>query len=88
MTVGLAVSFENVQIFLVLAYFLTLNSSKDTNSSVHENTFVRAVKLLLLILGCPWRALSSVVSNLPNRTFIFHDFQGPTIKFHDFPGFP
>ena len=38
MTVSLAVSFEDFQIFLVLAYFLTLNSSKDTNSGVHQNT--------------------------------------------------
>ena len=32
--------------------------------------------------------LPSAVSNLSNMTLIFHDFQGPTIKFHDFPGFP
>ena len=32
--------------------------------------------------------LSSAVTNLPNKTLIFHDFQGPTITFHDFPGFP
>ena len=31
-------------------------------------------------------ALSSAVSKLPNKTLIFHDIQGPTIKFHDFPG--
>ena len=31
-------------------------------------------------------ALSSAVTNLPNKTLIFHDFQGPTIKFYDFPG--
>ena len=31
-------------------------------------------------------ALSSVVTNLPNNTLIFNDFQGPKIKFHDFPG--
>ena len=47
------------------------------------------------------RALSSAVTNLPNKTSVFHDFQGPKIKphefpgleneilkFHDFPGFP
>ena len=28
--------------------------------------------------------LSSAVTNLPNKTSIFHDFQGPTIKCHDF----
>ena len=31
-------------------------------------------------------ALSSAVTNLPNKTLIFHDFQGPKMKFHDFPG--
>ena len=31
-------------------------------------------------------ALSSAVTNLSNKTLICHDFQGPTIKFHDFPG--
>ena len=31
-------------------------------------------------------ALSSAVTNQPNKTLIFHDFQRPTINFHDFPG--
>ena len=31
-------------------------------------------------------SLSFAVTNLPNRTLIFHDFQGAEIKFHDFPG--
>ena len=31
-------------------------------------------------------ALSSTVTKLPNKTLIFHDFQGLTIKFHEFPG--
>ena len=31
-------------------------------------------------------ALSSAVTNLPNKTLIFHDLQGPTIEFHDFLG--
>ena len=31
-------------------------------------------------------ALSSAVANLPHKTLIFHDFQGPTVEFHDFPG--
>ena len=30
--------------------------------------------------------LSSAVTKRSNKTLIFHDFQGPTIKFHDFPG--
>ena len=35
--------------------------------------------------------LSSAVTNLPNKTFTFHDFLGlenEILKFHDFPGFP
>ena len=31
-------------------------------------------------------ALLSSVTNLTNKTLIFHDFQGLTIKFRDFPG--
>ena len=31
-------------------------------------------------------ALPSTVTKLSNKTSIFHDLQGPTIKFHDFPG--
>ena len=31
-------------------------------------------------------ALSTAATNLPNKTLIFHDFQGQKIKFHDFPG--
>ena len=31
-------------------------------------------------------ALSSAVTNLSNKTLIFHDFPWPTIEFHDFPG--
>ena len=33
-------------------------------------------------------AFSSAVTYLSNKTFIFHDFPAPTIKLHDFPGFP
>ena len=38
--------------------------------------------------SCVILILSSAVTDLPNKTLIFHDFQGPTIiiKFHDFPG--
>ena len=31
-------------------------------------------------------ALPLTVTKLSKKTLIFHDFQGPTIKFHDFPG--
>ena len=31
-------------------------------------------------------ALPSTLTKLSNKTLIFHDFQGPTINFYDFPG--
>ena len=64
--------------------FLTLNSSTDTNSGVHLN--VCHLRCLITSLSYIVLALSSSVTNLPNKTKIFHEFQGPTIKFHDFPG--
>ena len=67
--------------FLTLGYFLTFNSSKDTNSGVHQKACCSRFSLSYIVL-----ALSSTVTNLPNKTLIFHDFQQPTIKFHDFPG--
>ena len=71
--------------FLVLEYFLTLNSSTSTNSDVHENAsplrcLITPLNLYIVL------ALSSVVNNLSHKALIFHYFQGPTIKFHDFPG--
>ena len=45
---------------------------------------VRAVQLLLSIYII--LALLSTVTNLSNKILIFHDSQGPTIKFHAFPG--
>ena len=44
---------------------------------------VCAVKLPLSIIVL---ALSSTVTNLSNKTLIFHDFQEPTKEFQDFPG--
>ena len=67
---------------------------------------VRAFLFLLSILHCTCFCHlkypeSRVVANLPHKALIFHEFQGPTIKFddppsleneilkfHDFPGFP
>ena len=82
---GLAVSFKNSKTFLVLEYFLTLNSSTDTNYGVHKKCMPFALfnysSLSYIAL-----AFSSAVSNLSNNTLIFYDFQGSTIKFQDFPG--
>ena len=68
-----------------LEYFLTLNCSTDTKTGVHQN----ARRLLLLnysSLSYISLALSSAVTKLPRKTSTFHDSQGPTIKFYDFPG--
>ena len=67
--------------------FLALNSSTETNSGIHQNgcrshCLITPLYLTIIIL-----ALSSVVTNLPNKTLIFHDLEGQKIiKFHDFPG--
>ena len=83
-TFGLAVTFENFQIFLVLVIFFLPQTVQQTQTLVSTKIRpVHAVKLLLLILSCLWYALSSAITNLPNRTYIFHDFLGPTIKFYD-----
>ena len=73
------------KLFLVLGYFSKLNSSTDTKTGVHQN----ARRLLLFnysYLSYISHASPSAVSKLPNKTSTFHDFQGPTIKSHDFPG--
>ena len=72
MTFGLAVFFEKFETSLVLPYFFTLNSSTETNSGIHQNftfTLFNFSSLSYVTL-----ALSSAVTNLPNKTIIFHDF--------------
>ena len=48
---------------------------------MHGRTGFALLHLSYIVL-----ALSSTVTKLPNKTLLFHDFQGPTIIFHDFPG--
>ena len=64
----------------VLRYFWILNSSMGTNSGVHQNA-CHLCCLSYIVL-----ALSSLVTDLSSTALIFHYYQGPTIKFHDFPG--
>ena len=103
-TFGLAVTFKAFKTFPCFGVFLTFNSSKDTNSGVHKNAcrsrcFITPPYLTLHLLLSP--EVFREVANLPHKALIFHDFQGPTIKFddppsleneilkfHDFPGFP
>ena len=77
---------------LVLAYFLKqLNRSKLW----YPPNCISFTLFNCSSLSCIILALSPAVTNLPNKTLIFHDFQGRKIKFHDFsglenqiPGFP
>ena len=82
-TMGSAVSFKNSNPFLVLEYFLTLNSSIGTNAGAHQNAW-HLCCLITPLYTYIVPALSSAVTNLSHKTLIFHDFQGPTTKFHDF----
>jgi len=87
MTLGLDVTLKIFKTLLVLAYFFTqFNRNKPwyPQKCVPFELFNYS-SLSFIIL-----ALSSVVTKLPNKTLIFHDFKGPKIiiiiKFHDFPG--
>ena len=47
---------------------------------------VCAVQSQILSISYIVLTLPSTVTKLSNKTLIFHDFQGPTINFYDFPG--
>ena len=82
MTLGLAVTFENFQNFLYFSLFFYLKQfNRKKNSGIHHNACRSRCLITPLYL-----TLSCVVTNLPNKTSIFHDFQGSKIKFHDFSG--
>ena len=51
---SLAVSFKNSKPLLVLGHFLTLNSSTDTNSGVHQNVCHLHWSTILLYLTSSW----------------------------------
>ena len=65
--------------FLVLGYFLTLNSSTDTNSGVQQNArrLCCLIAPLYIIVSYIVLALSSAVTDLSNKTLICHDFWWP-----------
>ena len=59
----------------------------NTDTKGTEPITVRFTEVSVLYLTLYFiLALSTAVTNLPNKTLIFHDFQGPKIEFHDFPG--
>ena len=100
MALGLAVTFKNFQTFPSFSIFFDL---KQFNRSKlwYSPKCMPFTLFNYISLSYITQALSSAVTNLPNKTSIFHDFQGPKIKphefpgleneilkFHDFPGFP
>ena len=68
---------------LVLAYFL---KQLNRNKLWYPPNCMSFTLFNCSSLSCIILALSPAVTNLPNKTLIFHDFQGRKIKFHDFPG--
>ena len=68
-TLGLAVSFKNSKTFLVLQYFLTLNSSTDTNSGIHQKCVRFVFNYSSLSYNYMVLTFSSAVSNLSNNYF-------------------
>ena len=81
-SLGLVVTLKNFHSFPSLGVFFDLSSSTDTGSGVHQN----ACRLRRLITPYTVLTLPSALTKLLNNTLIFHDFKGPTIKFHLFPG--
>ena len=84
-TCALAVFFEKFKTSLVLPYFFYLKQF-NKNKLWYLPKCVPFALFNFSSLSYLTLALSSAVTNLPNKTIIFHDFQRPTIKFHDFPG--
>ena len=73
-----------LQIFeaFLFSVLLTLNSSTDTNSGVHLN--VRHLRCSITSLSYIVLALSSSVTNLPNRTKIVMTFKDRQLNFMTF----
>ena len=65
----------------LIKFYMTLGLAAVTTKNSQNFPRFKVFFDLKLVL-----ALSSAVTNLPNKTLIFDDFQPPTIKFHDFPG--
>ena len=84
-TLSLVVTFENCQHFPCLGVYFDLKQFNRNKLWCPPKCVPFALfnysSLPNIVLG-----LSSAVTKLPNKTSIFHDFQGPIIKFHDFPG--
>ena len=84
MTLSSAVIFENFQHFTCFSIFFYLKQF-NRNKLWYPPKCVPFALFNYPSLSYVILALLSAVTNLPNKTLIFHDFQGPTIKFHNFP---
>ena len=83
-TLGLAVTFtnfKNVPCFRVFLDLKEFNRHKLWGSQKWVPFALFNYSSLSYIV----LALSSAETNLSNKTLILYDFQGQTIKFHDFP---
>ena len=85
MTLGLPVTFENFQNFTCFSIFFDLKQL-NRNKLWYPPNCMSFTLFNYSSLSCIILALSPAVTNLPNKTLIFHDFQGRKIKFHDVPG--
>ena len=89
MTLSLAVTFQNFQIFPCFRAFLDLTKQLDINSGVLQRDKWKCVPFLLFNFSPLFYIVlvftSTATYNLPN----FYEFPSPTIKFHwlcQFPG--
>ena len=85
MTLGWAVTFENFQNVPLFSLFFDLKQF-NKNKFSYPPKCVLFASLNYPSLTYIFLALSSAVTYLPDKTLIFHNFQGPKIKFRDFPG--
>jgi len=84
-TLGLAVIFKNFKNVPFLGVFLELKQFNGYELWCPPKC-VPFVLFNYSSLSYIVLALSSSVTDLSNTDLIFHEFQGPTTKLHDFPG--
>ena len=85
LTLGLVVTFKNFHNFPSLGVCFYLEQF-NRHRLWCPPKYVPFVPVNFLSQSYIVLALSSTVTKLLNKTLIFHDSQGQTIKFHNFPG--
>ena len=78
-------AFENFQNFTCFGIFFDLKQF-NRNRLCYPPKRVQFALFNNVSLSYIILPLSSAATTLPNKTLVFHDFHGPKIKFHDFPG--